>query len=130
MREARNTKAAGTLLPMLRSPEKAASAAAISIATGAVLCGVYCALPFALPAVMLATSGSIIAWFAHAYSWARIAAIIIVTLAWLWVGVRSVGAKAWPARSTLYATGVATCALVFALAWPRIEPIVIRFLKS
>jgi hypothetical protein len=62
----------------------------------AVLCGVCCVLPLALPAVALATSGSIIAWFAHAYPWARIAAIIIVTLAWLWVGVRSVSAKAWP----------------------------------
>ena len=115
---------------MLRGPEKTACGVAIATAAGAVLCGVCCVLPFALPAVALASSGTVIAWLASGYSWATTIAIAIVGAAWLWIAVRSVRAQARPSAATLYAMGVATVVLGLAVVWPRIEPALIALLKA
>ncbi|MGH9139611.1 MAG: hypothetical protein ACRD2I_00565 [Vicinamibacterales bacterium] len=115
---------------MLQAPEKTACRVAIATAAGAVLCGVCCVLPFALPAVALATSGTAIAWFAAGYSWATTIAVAIVAAAWLWIAVKSMQAQAWPAASTFSAMGVATVVLGVAIVWPRIEPALISMLKA
>ena len=51
-------------------PERTASIAAVTTATGAVVCGVCCVRPFAFRAVAAAGTGSLLAWFAEAHSWA------------------------------------------------------------
>ncbi|MCA1583909.1 MAG: hypothetical protein LC791_03740 [Acidobacteria bacterium] len=119
----------GRMLPMLPSAERTACTAAIATAAGAVLCGVCCVLPFALPAVVLATSGSALAWLASAYSWATTVATVIVGAAWLWIAATSARSKAWPAGATLSAMTFATVVLGAAVVWPRIEPLVIGLLK-
>ena len=120
----------GRQLPVLQGPEKTACGVAIATAAGAVLCGVCCVLPFALPAVALASSGTAIAWLASGYSWATTIAVAIVGAAWLWIAVRSVRAQARPSSATFYAMGIATVVLGLAVVWPRIEPSVIALLKA
>jgi hypothetical protein len=109
-----------------RGPERAASVAALTTATGAVACGVCCVLPFAFPAVAVAGTGSVLAWFADAHWWATGLAAVIVSGAWMAVGVNARQARAKPSRATLYMMALATAALVLAVLWPRIEPYVIR----
>jgi uncharacterized membrane protein YphA (DoxX/SURF4 family) len=53
-----------------RRPEKVARTAAIATAATAVLCGVCCVLPFALPAVAAAMSGGVLAWIGRGHTWA------------------------------------------------------------
>ena len=114
----------------LKAPERAACGAALTIAAGAVACGVCCVLPFALPAVALASAGGIIAWFGGVQFWATVLASTIVAAAWTWIVVQSVSRKAKPARSTLYMMGIATAVLLLALLWSRIEPLIVHALKA
>jgi hypothetical protein len=118
------------LIVLTASPERAASAAAATVAVGAVACGVCCILPFALPAVVLASSGGVLAVFAQAFWGALYLATIMVGGAWLWVfaDMRRTGKR--PARSTLTMMAVATAALGAAAVWPTIEPHVITVLKE
>jgi hypothetical protein len=111
-------------------PERAASVAALTTATGAVACGVCCVLPFAFPAVAVASTGSVLAWFADAHSWATGLAAVIVGGAWIAVAVQARHARARPSRATLQMMALATAALVLAVLWPRIEPHVIRVLAE
>jgi hypothetical protein len=96
------------------------------MATGAVACGVCCVLPFAFPAVAVASTGSLIAWFAGAHTWATAVAAVIVAGAWVSIGFHSHRARKKPSRATLYTMALATAVLVLAVLWPRIEPHVIR----
>jgi len=107
-------------------PERTASVAALTTATGAVACGVCCVRPFAFPAVAAAGTGSMLAWFAGADSWATALAAVIVAGAWISIGVQSRGGRRSPSRGTLYTMALATAILVLAVIWPRIEPNVIR----
>lgn len=118
------------LTVLTASPERAASAAAATVAVGAVACGVCCVLPFALPAVVLASSGGVLAVFAQAFWGALYLATIMVGGAWLWVfaDTRRTGKR--PARSTLTMMAVATAALGAAAVWPTIEPHLIAVLKE
>ena len=118
------------LVVLTPSPEGAASAAAATVAVGAVACGVCCVLPFALPAVMLASSGGVLAVFAQAFWGALYLATILVGGAWLWVfaDTRRTGKR--PNRSTLIMMAVATAALGAAAVWPTIEPHLIAMLKE
>jgi hypothetical protein len=118
------------LIVLAPSPERAASAAAATVAVGAVACGVCCVLPFALPAVVLASSGGVLAVFAQAFWSALYLATIMVGGAWLWVfaDTRRTGKR--PARSTLTMMAVATTALGAAAVWPTIEPHLITVLKE
>ncbi|UPK08007.1 hypothetical protein IVB05_12885 [Bradyrhizobium sp. 170] len=105
-------------------------AAAAVTATGALACAVCCVLPFALPAVALASAGGIIAWFAQAQSWMMDLALVAAAAAWLWVGWQSLRSKTRPAKPTLFAMSCATIFLVLAISWPFLEPSVVRLLAS
>jgi hypothetical protein len=113
----------------IKAPERAARGAALTVAAGAVACGVCCVLPFALPAVALASAGGIIAWLGGFQFWATVLAATIVAAAWIWIVVQSVSAKAKPARSTIYMMGIATAVLLLALLWSRVEPSIIQAMK-
>ena len=54
-------------VPLHRGATRLASTAATTTAIGAIACGVCCVLPFALPAVALAGTGGVIAWFGQAF---------------------------------------------------------------
>jgi hypothetical protein len=112
------------------SPERTASAAAATVAVGAVACGICCVLPFALPAVVLAFSGGALAFFAQAFWGALYLATILVVGAWLWVFVDSRRTRRRPARATLTTMGIATAALGAAALWPKLEPPLIAVLKG
>jgi len=71
---------------------KAAGVTAVTLSTGAVACGVCCVLPFALPATILASTGTLLAWFVKMHVWVTILAILSVVGAWGWV--------AWQTRRT------------------------------
>ena len=113
-----------------RGPERTASVAALTTATGAVACGVCCVLPFAFPAVAVAGTGGVLAWFAGAHGWVTGLAAVIVGCAWIAVGVQSYHARVRPSRATLYTMALATAALVLAVVWPQIEPDLIRMLTK
>jgi hypothetical protein len=106
----------------MKKSEKAARTVAVVSATGAVAGGVCCVLPLALPAVILAGGGSILAWFAGAFAWMTGVAVVAVAAAWGWVWWESARSRARPAPSTLYLMGLATVLLAVALLWPLIEP--------
>ena len=114
----------------IKAPERAACGAALTVAAGAVACGVCCVLPFALPAVALASAGGIIAWLGGVQFWATVLAATIVAAAWIWIVVQSVSTKAKPAGSTLCMMGIATAALLLALLWSHIEPLIVHALKA
>jgi hypothetical protein len=119
-----------TRILKIKAPERTACGAALTVAAGAVVCGVCCVLPFALPAVALASAGGIIAWLGRFQFWATVLAAAIVTAAWVWIVVNNGRTKAKPARSTLYMMGIATVVLLLALLWSRIEPFIIHALKA
>jgi hypothetical protein len=118
------------LIDLTPSPERAASAAAATVAVGAVACGVCCMLPFALPAVVLASSGGVLAVFAQAFWGALYLATLMVGGAWLWVFADTRRTGRLPHRSTLTMMAVATAALGAAALWPTIEPHLIATLKE
>lgn len=109
---------------------KAAGTAAVTVEIGAVACGVCCVLPFALPAVVVATAGGTLAWFGQAFWGALYLAVALVTGAWLWVGVESLRTKKKPARATLRMMVLATAVLALAAVWPTLEPHIISALKE
>ncbi len=118
------------LVVLTPSPEGAASAAAATVAVGAVACGVCCVLPFALPAVVLALSGGVLAVFAQAFWGALYLATVLVGAAWLRVfaDTRRTGRRL--NRPTLAMVAGATVALGAAAAWPTIEPRLIAILME
>jgi len=105
-----------------QSGAKAAGWAAITLATGAVACGACCVLPFALPAAVLAGTGSILALFADAHAWVTGLAIFAVIGAWGWIATQTVRTRCKPAPSTLYVVVAATALTGVAVLWPFIEP--------
>lgn len=117
-------------LPLHRGCTRLASTAATTTAIGAIACGVCCVLPFALPAVALAGTGGVIAWFGQAFWGALYTAGALVTLAWTWVAVITFRTKRRPAPSTLRAMLMATVALGVALIWPTLEPHILRALRG
>lgn len=118
------------LIALTATPERTASAAAATVAVGAVACGVCCVLPFALPAVVLAASGGVLAVFAQAFWGALYVATVMVGGAWLWVFADTRRTGKHPHRSTLTMMAVATAALGAAALWPTLEPHVIAALKE
>jgi hypothetical protein len=77
-----------TILHGATAPERTALVAALTMAGGAVVCGVCCVLPFAFPAVAAAGTGSLLAWFG-AHNWATTVAAAIVAGAWISIGFQS-----------------------------------------
>jgi hypothetical protein len=112
-----------------RMQNKAAGLTAIAATTGAVAaCAAGCVLPVAFPAIALSGFGGVLAWFAGAHSWMTALAAIAVAMALGWVGMRSIRVRARPAGLTIYLLVAATGLLITALAWPAIEPSLIRVL--
>lgn len=116
--------------PLHRGASRFASTAATTTAVGAIACGVCCVLPFALPAVVLAGTGGVIAWLGQAFWGALYSAGTLVAIAWAWVAVGSIRTGRRPARSTVRAMLVATVAVGVALLWPVLEPHVLRALRG
>ena len=108
---------------------KAAGVTAVTLSTGAVACGVCCALPFALPATILASTGSLLAWFVKLHVWVTIAAILAVAGAWGWIAWQTRRTSRKPAISTLFMMGTATVLLAVAVLWPLLEKPLIRMLR-
>lgn len=103
---------------------------ALACATGAAACATGCVLPLALPAVALASTGTMLAWLTGAHAWMTALASIAVAAAWVWIWRESVRSNARPARLTLYMMVVATLLLALALAWPLIEPKLLAALRA
>ena len=101
----------------------------MTLSTGAVACGVCCVLPFALPATVLASAGSLLAWFVKLHVWATIAAILAVGGAWGWIVWQTRRTHRKPALSTLFMMGTATILLAVAVLWPLLEKPTIRMLR-
>ncbi|MEH2523777.1 MULTISPECIES: hypothetical protein [unclassified Bradyrhizobium] len=118
------------LIAEQRPGEKAAGLTAVTLATGAVACGACCVLPFALPAVAAAGTGSILAFVASAHVWVTGLAVLAVVGAWSWIVWQSMRARRWPAASTLYMMAVATVLLSVAVLWPLIEHQLARVLRA
>lgn len=102
-------------MPQQKRPTKAASALAMTAATGAAVCAACCVLPFALPAAALAGLGSVLALLAGALAWVTALAVVAVAGAWTWVGWQSLRSRARPASSTLYVLGSATALTAVAM---------------
>jgi hypothetical protein len=107
-------------------------AARVALTCGAVAaaCAAGCLLPLTLPAVVLASTGTMLAWLAGAHAWMTALAGIAVAAAWVWIWRESVRSGVRPARSTLYMMVVATLLLALALTWPLIEPKVLAVLRA
>ena len=108
---------------------KAAGVTAMTLSTGAVACGVCCVLPFALPATILASAGSLLAWFVKLHVWVTILAVLSVAGAWGWIAWQTRRTRRRPATSTLFMMGAATVLLTVAVLWPLLEKPLIRMLR-
>jgi hypothetical protein len=69
---------------------------AMTLATGAVVCGACCVLSLALPAAALAGTGSILAWAAGAHAWVTGLAVVAVLGAWGWIAWQTVQTRCRP----------------------------------
>jgi hypothetical protein len=125
-----STSASAVKTPSKEPPgSKAAGVTAVTLSTGAVACGVCCVLPFALPATILASTGSLLAWFVKLHVWVTILAILSVVGAWGWITWQTRRTRRKPATSTLFMMGAATVLLAVAVLWPLLEKPLIRMLR-
>jgi hypothetical protein len=108
---------------------KAAGVTAVTLSTGAVACGVCCVLPFALPATVLASTGSLLALFVKLHVWVTILAVLSVVGAWGWIAWQTRRTRRKPAISTLFTMGASTMLLTVAVLWPLLEKPIIRMLR-
>lgn len=108
---------------------KVAGVTAVTLSTGAVACGVCCVLPFALPATLLASTGSLLAWFVNMHVWVTILAILSVVGAWGWITWQTRRTSRKPAVSTFFMMGAATVLLTVAVLWPLLEKPIVRMLR-
>ncbi|KRR14935.1 hypothetical protein CQ12_32330 [Bradyrhizobium jicamae] len=109
---------------------KAASVTAVTLSTGAVACGVCCVLPFALPATVLASTGTLLAWFVSMHLWVTVLAFLSVAGAWGWIAWQSRHTRRRPAASTLVMMAGSTVLLTVAVLWPLIEKSLISVLRA
>jgi hypothetical protein len=109
---------------------KAAGVTAMTLSTGAVACGLCCVLPFALPATILASTGSLLALLVKMHVWVTILAILSVVGAWGWIAWQTRRTRRKPAISTLFTMGAATMLLTVAVLWPLLEKPIIRMLRA
>lgn len=101
--------------------QKAVGAGAVGSSTLAVVaCAACCALPLAIPALALGTSGAILAWLAGAHEWIRGVAGVAMLSGWGWaIHVRRQGGPL--RRATWIMLGVSTVLTVIAFLWTAIE---------
>lgn len=107
-----------------------ARAAAATVAAVALACGACCVASIALPSVALGSLGATLAWAGNAYAAVTAIASLLVVAGWLWVYRDATRGKARPAAAMLWLMGLASTALVAALAWPRVEPAVASLLTA
>lgn len=106
-----------------------ATGTALTTAGAAVLaCSACCVLPLALPVVAATAAGGVLAWLGRAHMWMTGLAVVIVVVAWLWIWRQSVKRNARIANATLGWMGVASLAALLAVAWPKVEPALMRVL--
>jgi hypothetical protein len=101
---------------------------ALACSCAAAACAVACVAPLALPAVLLAGTGTALAWLAGAHSWMTALAALAVAAAWLWIWRKARRSGTRPSPSTLCLMGTATFLLALALVWPLLEPQIARAL--
>lgn len=124
------TSASAARTPAKEPPgSKAAGVTAMTLSAGAVACGVCCVLPFALPATVLASTGSLLAMFVKMHVWVTILAILSLVGAWGWIAWQTRRTRRKPALSTLFMMGAATMLLTVAVLWPLLEKPLIRMLR-
>jgi hypothetical protein len=92
----------------------------------AAACGPACVAPMVLPSIVLAGTGTILAWLADSHSWMTALAAVSVAAAWAWIWLQSRKSGRRPNKSTTYTVGVATVLALLALAWPLFEEPLIR----
>jgi hypothetical protein len=114
--------------PKPKSKSSAAAKAAAIAAGTAAACTACCVLPFALPAIVLANIGGVIALVDHAHGWVTWMAIAAVAGAWIWIGRQTLTTRARPANSTVAMMGVATVVITLAASWPLLKPTVFHSL--
>ncbi|WFU26644.1 hypothetical protein QA649_10700 [Bradyrhizobium sp. CB1717] len=125
------TSASAAKTPAEELPgSKAASVTAVTLSIGAVACGVCCVLPFALPAAMLASTGTLLAWFVSMHLLVTVLALLSVAGAWGWIVWQSRRTRRRPAPSTLVVMAGSTVLLAIAVLWPLIERPLIRALQA
>jgi hypothetical protein len=105
-----------------------AAKTALIVAGTAAACTACCVLPVALPAIVLANIGGVIALLDHAHGWVTWIAVAAVAGAWIWIGRQSLTTRTRPAISTLAMMGVATVVITLAASWPLIKPTVLHSL--
>ena len=99
---------------------------ALACTCAAVTCALACVAPIAVPAVILAGTGTALGWLAGAHTWMTMLATVAVVAAWVWVWRHAIRTGLRPGASTLRLMGIATFLLALALAWPFIEPEITR----
>jgi hypothetical protein len=117
--------AAETLFEQFVTPQSGAgrpARVALACACAAVACGAACVALLALPAVVPASMGTMLAWLEDAHGWITILAVLAVAAAWLWIWWQAVQSKMRPSPSTLNIMAIATFFLALALVWPLLEP--------
>lgn len=105
-----------------------AAGAALTTAALAAACTACCVLPFTLPAVVLASAGSLIAVLDHAHGLMTILSIGVVIGAWIWIAWRSRTTGSRIRSSVLVVMGAATILTATAALWPVMEPAVFHAL--
>jgi len=122
--------ASETLLEQFVSRGQSGTAApariALACTCAAVTCAVACVAPLAVPAVVLAGTGSMLAWLAGAHSWMTVLAALAVAGAWIWVWRHAISTDLRPALSTFRILSVATFLLALSVFWPFIESEIAR----
>lgn len=98
-------------------------------AASALACGICCVLPFALPPVLLAASGGVIAWFGSLKPWVTAIAVVAVVGGWIWVAQQSVRLRQRPAQATVITMSLATFLMLAAVAWPSLEKPLVQMIQ-
>ena len=105
-----------------------AAGTAVATAIVAAACTACCVLPFTLPAVVLASAGSLIAVLDHAHGLLTKLSIGVVVCAWGWILWRSRRTGLKIRSSVLAAMCAATVLTTTAALWPVMEPAVFHAL--
>ncbi len=105
-----------------------AAGTAVATAIVAAACTACCVLPFTLPAVVLASAGSLIAVLDHAHGRITKLSIAVVVGAWGWIVWRSRRTGLKIRSSVMAAMCAATVLTVTAALWPVMEPVIFHAL--
>ncbi|MCP3444503.1 hypothetical protein [Bradyrhizobium sp. CCGUVB14] len=105
-----------------------AAGTAVATAVVAAACTACCVLPFTLPAVVLASAGSLIAALDHAHGLMTKLSIAVVLCAWGWIVWRSRTTGLKTRFAVLATMCAATVLTATAALWPVMEPVVFHAL--